>query len=297
MHLKPLKAFLLSLLLLRLASGAPTSTHAKCKEVPSSPDWPSSDAWAALNSTLGGNLLAALPPAIVCDRSREQYSAQDCASVNKNWLLATFYDADPIILQYPNWQNDACLPPAVYNGSNPCELKPFPKYTVNASEAEHVVQAVKFAVEKNLRVSVKNTGHDFLGRSTSPEFSIWTHNLKGIEFNSAFKPKGCGNGPATSAVTIGAGQQFGNIYDATNAHDVVIVGGADPSVGLGGWLTGGGHSPVGAIYGLGVDNVLEMEVVTPSGDLLTVNECQHEDLFWAMRGVGIVPASVSFPLN
>lgn len=57
------------------------------------------------------------------------------------------------------------------------------------------------------------------------------------------------------------------------------------SVGLGGWLTGGGHSPVGALYGLGVDNVLEMQIVTPTGDLVTANECQNPDLFWAFRGV------------
>lgn len=289
MRPKTSKAFGLSFFLSWLASAAPSPKHPKCKAVSSSPDWPSSDTWAALNSTLGGKLLAALPPAIVCDRSREQYSAQDCASVNKNWLLATFYDEDPISLQYPNWQNDACLPPLVYNGSNPCELQPFPKYTVNATDSEHVVQAVKFASEKNLRISVKNTGHDFLGRSTSPEFSIWTHNLKGIEFHSAFKPKGCDNSPATSAVTLGAGNQFADIYTATNAHDVIVVGGAEPSVGLGGWLTGGGHSPVGAMYGLGVDNVLEMQLVTPSGELLIINECQHEDLFWAMRGVSNIP--------
>jgi FAD/FMN-containing dehydrogenase len=57
-------------------------------------------------------------------------------------------------------------------------------------------------------------------------------------------------------------------------------------ISIGGYLTGGGHSPLSATYGLAVDQVLEMEVVTARGDILTVNECQYSDLFWALRGGG-----------
>ena len=42
-----------------------------------------------------------------------------------------------------------------------------------------------------------------------------------------------------------------------------------------------------ARYGLGADNVLEMDMVTPGGELLTINEDQNRDLFWAMRGVSV----------
>jgi FAD/FMN-containing dehydrogenase len=66
---------------------------------------------------------------------------------------------------------------------------------------------------------------------------------------------------------------------------VLVTAGDSPTVGLGGYLTSGGHSPVGAKHGLAVDNVVEMQIVTPGGDLLTANECQNEDLFWAMKGV------------
>lgn len=124
--------------------------------MPSSPGWPSLEAWTSLNSTLDGRLLAALPPAVVCDPNREEYSAQDCAVLNKQWFLALFHDEDPISEHYPNWQGDGCLPSAAYNGSNMCELNPFPKFTVNASEPGHVVDALKFAAKNNLRVSVKN---------------------------------------------------------------------------------------------------------------------------------------------
>ena len=79
---------------------------------------------------------------------------------------------------------------------------------------------------------------------------------------------------------------MGEIYDAAAARNLTIVGGADPNVGLGGYLTGGGHGPLGSKYGLAVDNVLEISLVTPEGDIIIANACQNEDYFWAMKGVG-----------
>lgn len=78
---------------------------------------------------------------------------------------------------------------------------------------------------------------------------------------------------------------MGEIYTKAAAYNMTIVGSADPNVGLGGYLTGGGHSPIGTKYGLGVDNVLELSVVTPDGSLRTANTCLNPDLFWAMKGV------------
>jgi hypothetical protein len=60
----------------------------------------------------------------------------------------------------------------------------------------------------------------------------------------------------------------------------------EATVGLGGYLTGGGHSPLSTAYGMAADNILELTVITPSGLKLTVNECQHPDLFYAFRGGG-----------
>jgi hypothetical protein len=68
-------------------------------------------------------------------------------------------------------------------------------------------------------------------------------------------------------------------------RNLTIVAGGPETVGPGGYLTGGGHGPLSATYGMGADQVLEMEIVTPGGEILTSNECQNQDLFWAMRGV------------
>lgn len=78
---------------------------------------------------------------------------------------------------------------------------------------------------------------------------------------------------------------MGDIYLELESHNMTFVGAADPNVGMGGYLTGGGHSPLGSKYGMAVDNVLEIGVVAPNGSVVVANACQNHDLFWAMKGV------------
>ena len=89
----------------------------------------------------------------------------------------------------------------------------------------------------------------------------------------------------TTAVTIAAGELWGDIYTQAGLLNLTAVGPTPSSIGVGGYLTGGGHSAISGLYGTGSDQVLEIEVVTASGDILTVNECENPDLFWALRGV------------
>lgn len=89
----------------------------------------------------------------------------------------------------------------------------------------------------------------------------------------------------TESVTVESGAQWAQLYAQSGARKLMLVGGASISVGVGGYLTGGGHGPLSSLYGLGADNVLEMEVVTPDAKLIVANECQNSDYFWALRGV------------
>lgn len=82
-----------------------------------------------------------------------------------------------------------------------------------------------------------------------------------------------------------------DLYMTADKHNRTVVGGGAKTVGLGGYVTGGGHSILAPHYGLAADNVLEAEVVTPDGAILTVNEDQHPDLFWAIRGVSAASQS------
>ena len=88
-----------------------------------------------------------------------------------------------------------------------------------------------------------------------------------------------------------------SLYSAAAEHNATVVGGGAKSVSVGGYITGGGHSLLSPKYGLAADNVLQMDVVTPDGELLTVNEDNHPDLFWALRGVGFPPFFIAIYLS
>jgi len=108
----------------------------------------------------------------------------------------------------------------------------------------------------------------------------------------------------TPVFTFGAGVQWFEAYEAGKQHNRVLVGAASQGVGAaGGWLAGGGHSAIAPNYGLGtpnppggsviltncfvgVDNVLEITIVTADGNHVVANPYRNDDLFWALRGGG-----------
>ena len=130
---------------------------------------------------------------------------------------------------------------------------------------------------------------DLRDSSSSPySLSIWTRYMFGqYENHDTFQPEGCSTTINTTAVTAGAGSYVSDIYHQLSLHNQTIVDGMGKEVTLGGYLTGGGHSPISHIFGLGADQVYEIETVTPTGEIVKANECQNADLFWAVRGVSI----------
>jgi FAD/FMN-containing dehydrogenase len=109
--------------------------------------------------------------------------------------------------------------------------------------------------------------------------------MKGLQTHDYFSPKGCNITINSTAVTAAGGAQMMEMYSALDKLNQTVVGGGSKSVAVGGYFTGGGHSLLSARHGLAADQVLEMELVTPTGEIVTANECQNKDLFWAMRGV------------
>ncbi|KAL8895045.1 MAG: hypothetical protein Q9207_008319, partial [Kuettlingeria erythrocarpa] len=256
--------------------------RAVCKALPDTPSWPSQAQWNALNTSISGQLIAPLPPAAVCDPTLSVFNNASCAAVASQWSVSDFHAKDPLAVMQPNWEEDACLPVTGVC----CDLQQYPRYTINATKAAHVQAGVNFARTHKVRLIVRGTGHDYLGRSTAPDsLQIWTHNLRGLQWYDAFMPKGCAIA-ASPAIKVAAGQRMFEVYDAAAAHGMTTIGGQDPDVGLGGHLTGGGHAPISGVYGLAADNVLEIELVTPSGEIRTTNPCTDSDLWFALRGGG-----------
>lgn len=170
-----------------------------------------------------------------------------------------------------------------YPSSEPCTIGNLVQYAVNVSKPEHVTETLKFAKQYNIRFVVRNTGHDYLGKSTGAgALAIWMHNLKEIEFKN-WKDMHY----TAKAAKLGAGVQGMEVYEASYNHGLRVVGGECPSVGLaGGYSQGGGHSALSSRYGLGADQVLEWEVIDGTGRFLVANREQNTDLYWALAGGG-----------
>lgn len=265
---------------------SPTHKTSRCKVYPGDAAWPSYEAWSKLNALTDNRLLAKpTPPAAVCYPNEPVYNAEKCATLTASWNISYSHFIDPISMMSPVAQGMTCLPPNVFDTHN-CTRGGYPLYVINATKPEHVQLGVNFARNTGIRLVVKNTGHDFLGKSGGKDaLSIWTHHFKDIEYIEEFVDDKIGySGPAFKA---GVGVQAFEIYKAAYEKGKTVVGGEGETVGIfGGYIQGGGHSPLSSLFGTGADQVLSFEVVTANGTFVTANSTSNPDLFWAMRGGG-----------
>ncbi|KAI1876612.1 hypothetical protein JX265_004138 [Neoarthrinium moseri] len=181
----------------------------------------------------------------------------------------------------PFFANQSCDP--FQPTSRPCELGNYVRYAVDASSVPDIQAAVDFARQNNIRFVIRNTGHDYLGRSTGAgALAVWTHHLKSIDFSDYESADYSGK-----AVRLGAGVQGFEIMQAARDQGLVVVGGECPTVGLaGGYTQGGGHSALSSSFGLSADNTLAWEVVLADGTFVTASRTENPDLFWALSGGG-----------
>lgn len=205
---------------------------------------------------------------------------------------AKFYMHDHIKIAYyslessssvmaPLFANQSCDPWTPRNKS--CTLGNYVSFAVNARNSGDIIAALKFADEKNVRFVIRNTGHDYLGRSTGAgALSVWVHQLRSTEIldwdDSYYKGK---------ALKLGGGVLGYEAIAAAHEAGLVVLTGECPTVGLaGGYTQGGGHSALSSSFGLAADNTLSFEVVTPTGQLLTASTTENQDLYWALSGGG-----------
>jgi hypothetical protein len=209
--------------------------------------------------------------------------------VVNNWKNQDFHTTEPLGLAYP--VNTTC--PPVASGATPqsCTLGPNPRHAVNATTTKHIQSTITFAKEHNVRLVTKSTGHDINGRSDGyGSLELWLrYHRNGIEYQDTFAPtSGCREiNWKGSAIKIKGAYQWRNVYSVAKQHNVIVVGGGSTSVGaVGGWATGGGHGPATRNYGMGADQILEVEAVLADGRVVTANACQNQDLYKAFRGGG-----------
>ena len=139
-----------------------------------------------------------------------------------------------------------------------------------------VVDAVNLARKLNLEVAVRGGGHNVAGRATVDRgLMIDLAPMKGIHVD-----------PHTRTARAQGGVTWAELNRETQLHGLAVTGGVVSTTGIAGLTLGGGLGWLMGKYGLALDNLLSLELVTAEGRVLRASKEEEPDLFWALRGGG-----------
>jgi FAD/FMN-containing dehydrogenase len=139
-----------------------------------------------------------------------------------------------------------------------------------------VVDAVKLARALNVEVAIRGGGHNVAGRAT----------IEGGLMIDLMPMKGIHVDPKTRTARTQGGVTWAELNRETQLHGLAVTGGVVSSKGIAGLTLGGGLGWLMGKYGLALDNLQSVEIVTAEGEVLRTSEHEHPDLFWAVRGGG-----------
>ncbi|KIW19443.1 hypothetical protein PV08_00015 [Exophiala spinifera] len=147
---------------------------------------------------------------------------------------------------------------------------------VQVTTAEDASTAVLSAQANGLEIAVVGGGHSTSG-SSSTEGGLVVDLTKMRQVTVDVEKK---------TIKAGGGCIWEDVDHAAAEYGLATVGGTVNHTGVGGLTLGGGYGWLTGKYGLTIDNLLEVEVVTADGQILTASETENPDLFWALRGAG-----------
>jgi FAD binding domain len=149
-----------------------------------------------------------------------------------------------------------------------------PALIAQCTNAADVIEAVRFAREQRLLISVRCTGHNIGGYAVCDDgLVIDLSRMKAIAVDSSSR-----------TVRVEAGCNWGEVNDALQPHGLAATGGFVSVTGVSGLTLGGGLGWLVRKHGLALDNLLSAEVILADGRLVTASASELDDLFWAIRG-------------
>jgi FAD/FMN-containing dehydrogenase len=156
------------------------------------------------------------------------------------------------------------------------QMDKHPALIVQPRGASDVSNAVQFARAWNLLLAVKCGGHSPSGKSTCERGMLVDMSLM----------RGASVDPHARIARVGGGSLLGDLDQETAAHGLVTTAGTVSHTGVGGLTLGGGFGRLARRFGLALDNVRAVEIVTANGDILRADAHENADLFWGVRGGG-----------
>jgi FAD/FMN-containing dehydrogenase len=152
----------------------------------------------------------------------------------------------------------------------------YPALIVRSTSSDDVIEAVNFARDNNLLLSVRGSGHNVAGNAVCDGcLMIDLSLMKDIHVD-----------PESGTASAQPGVVFGEMDQATQPYGLAAPGGIVSETGIAGLTLGGGFGWLTRKYGFTCDNLISAEIVTANGELLTASASENPDLFWGIRGGG-----------
>ena len=151
-----------------------------------------------------------------------------------------------------------------------------PSLIARCAAPADVAATVLYAREHGMELAVRGGGHNVAGRAVTEggvmiDFGL----MKTVDVD-----------PHRRIATAGPGTTWAEFDAAAGKHDLATTGGVVSSTGIAGLTLGGGLGHLMGRHGLTVDNLIRAQVVTAEGLIVTADDDEHPDLFWALRGGG-----------
>ncbi|WP_055492600.1 FAD-binding oxidoreductase [Streptomyces sp. TP-A0356] len=139
-----------------------------------------------------------------------------------------------------------------------------------------VVRAVRFARELDLKIAVRGGGHSVAGMAVNDNGLV-------VDLRRMHGVTVC---PGSATVRVEGGALMSHLDRATQPHGLATTGGRTSTVGVGGFVLGGGGGWLDRVFGRAVDNLLGVELVTADGGTVHASAEENPELFWALHGGG-----------
>lgn len=151
-----------------------------------------------------------------------------------------------------------------------------PSLIAQCACVDDVVRSIQVACQHGLEIAVRGGGHGVAGKAlTEGGLVIDLRQMHSVSVD-----------PVARTVTVGGGATMSHLDRGTAPYGLATTGGRASTTGVGGYILGGGSGWLDRKFGLACDNLLSVELVTASGDVVHASETEHPELFWALHGGG-----------
>jgi len=151
-----------------------------------------------------------------------------------------------------------------------------PAMIVQCANADDVAPAIVFARRNNLEISIRGAGHNIAGNALCDDgLTIDFSKMKNVRVD-----------PGKKRAYVEPGATLADLDEATQAHGLATPVGINSTTGIAGLTLGGGFGWLTRKYGMTIDNLVSVDVITAEGRKIRASEIDNADLFWAIRGGG-----------